>query len=360
MPKGQGRTLTSLVAGKLKREITTGRVKPGQPLPSEDELCRKYGVSRVTVRRSLGRLRSERLVLSRPGVGHFVLPVSGSQTGSAGATDVLYVHDLGRTGGAPGPVSSAIFSGAIEESAKHGLDVMQCCLAPDRLRTIIQEKSESSLRGVLFDWNDPALARFMIGRGVPFVVVEGDFDNIPVAAVVQDDAAGTLAAMEHLAAHGHRRIAYLGLDDTWVHRRRRLAAFRQFHMSRNAALPEERVAFAPFQPTGDGRPEAQRLLAAPDRPTALYVANRELLAGALEIAGELGLDVPGELSVVVWGDPEPGDAHPDVDFISWDRREMGRMAVRVLADRASRGERERMQVLIPAKLEARGSTAEIG
>jgi hypothetical protein len=39
---------------------------------------------------------------------------------------------------------------------------------------------------------------------------------------------------------------------------------------------------------------------------------------------------------------------------------MGRMAVRVLADRASRGERERMQVLIPAGLEARGSTAEIG
>ncbi len=70
--------------------------------------------------------------------------------------------------------------------------------------------------------------------------------------------------------------------------------------------------------------------------------------------------MPGELSVVVWGDPEPGDSHPDVDSVSWDRREMGRMAVRVLADRASRGETERMQVLIPATLEARGSTAELG
>ncbi|MHC4916627.1 MAG: winged helix-turn-helix domain-containing protein, partial [Planctomycetota bacterium] len=181
MPKEEGRTLTSLVARKLKRDITTGRVKPGQPLPSEDELCRKYGVSRVTVRRSLGRLRSERLLISRPGVGHFVLPLSGSSRAAAGATDILYVHDLGRTGGVPGPVSSAVFSGAVEESARHGLDVMQCCLAPERLRTVIAEKSGTTLRGVLFDWNDPALARFMIERGVPFVVVEGDFDDIPVA-----------------------------------------------------------------------------------------------------------------------------------------------------------------------------------
>jgi DNA-binding LacI/PurR family transcriptional regulator len=49
-----------------------------------------------------------------------------------------------------------------------------------------------------------------------------------------------------------------------------------------------------------------------------------------------------------------------VDFVSWDKREMGRMAVRVLADRAARGAADRMQVLIPARLEKRGSVAALG
>jgi LacI family transcriptional regulator len=358
MSKRPESTLTDRLTSRLRREIRSGRFRPGQAIPSESELCRKYKVSRVTVRRGLGLLKQERLLESRPGVGHFVSEgaIPAPKRGEA-QTEVLYIHDVGKANRGLNPMAAGIFAGAIDEAARCGRDVFQCCLDPARLRELVEAKAENTLRGVLFDWNDPDLARFMIERGVPFVIVEGDFDEIPVGAVVQDDAGGTIAALTHLWEHGHRRMAYIGYDDSWVHRRRRAAAFREFHMRRGVKLAEERFAFVPFEADADGREEALRLLSAEQRPTALYVANRELLGGVIAAAGELGLRVPSDLSLVAWGQPDPGDPHSEIDHLSWDREEMGRMALRLVEDRAARNVTERMQVLIPARLVERGSVS---
>ena len=357
MRKPSDATLTGKLSGALRRDLAAGRLRAGDALPSEGELCRKFGVSRVTVRRGLERLRKERLVESRAGVGHFVARSVPGPAAAAGKTEVLYVHDMGRAVEALPALGAGIFAGAVEEAGRQGLDLFLCCLDLTGLRRAVRMKKEATLRGVLFDWNDPEVARFLAAEGVPFVVVEGYFDDLPAAAVVQDDAGGTLAALDHLYAEGRRRMAYLGSDDSWVHRRRREAAFREFHLRRNLALPAERLAFAPLLTGSDGRAEAGRVLALEPRPDAVYLANRELLPGLLAAAAERGLDVPGDLGVVAWGSPEPGDARPELAHLDWDRREMGRMAVRVLADRAARGDVGRMQVLVPARLVEGGSAA---
>ncbi len=356
MARRAGATLTEKLTGRLRREIRSGRLRPGEALPSEGRLCSRFGVSRVTVRRGLAELKRERLVESRAGVGHFVTPGAAPESRTAGGTEVIYVHDVGRAAEALGPLGAGIFAGVIEEAGLCGLDVFQCCLEPARLRHLIEEKG-TVLRGVLFDWNDPDMARFMIGAGVPFVVVEGDFDELPVGAVVQDDAGGTLAALEHLAGLEHQRIGYLGSDDTWVHRRRRLGAFREFHLRRGLPLDEGLVTLVPFEEGMTGREQAEKLLALEPRPGAVYVANRELLPALLEAAAARDLRVPGDLSIVVWGQPDPGAPGEDVTFVGWDRREMGRLAVRTLAERAQRGAREKMQVLVPTKLVERASTS---
>jgi GntR family transcriptional regulator len=60
------------VADALRARLAVGAHAAGGALPSEAELGREYGVSRVTVRRALERLRSEGLVTSRQGAGWFV------------------------------------------------------------------------------------------------------------------------------------------------------------------------------------------------------------------------------------------------------------------------------------------------
>lgn len=57
---------------QMKQMILNGVWKEGQNLPSENKLCGNLGVSRVVVREVLQRLRAEKLIVTRQGVGSFV------------------------------------------------------------------------------------------------------------------------------------------------------------------------------------------------------------------------------------------------------------------------------------------------
>ena len=56
----------------LEQEIVSGRWEPGTRIPSENELCARYGLSRTTIRQALARLEQEGLVSREKGRGTFV------------------------------------------------------------------------------------------------------------------------------------------------------------------------------------------------------------------------------------------------------------------------------------------------
>lgn len=61
-------------ASALRKDIVEGAYPVGSLLPSEDELCKRFGVSRYTVREALRLLRNDGLVTSRQGAGTVVVP----------------------------------------------------------------------------------------------------------------------------------------------------------------------------------------------------------------------------------------------------------------------------------------------
>src|SRR5688572_23703021 len=73
------------VARALKEEIVVGVYPVGSQLPTEDELCERFSVSRYTVREALRRLRDDNLISSRQGSGTVVVPRRSSDS---------YVHDV--------------------------------------------------------------------------------------------------------------------------------------------------------------------------------------------------------------------------------------------------------------------------
>lgn len=83
----------------LRDRIRAGEFQSGDALPTEEQLCHAYGVSRITVRRALDSLCSERLVSRRRGRGTFVaapaepvkrLSLTGSLAELVDATDLSY------------------------------------------------------------------------------------------------------------------------------------------------------------------------------------------------------------------------------------------------------------------------------
>jgi DNA-binding FadR family transcriptional regulator len=66
------RTLAGALVDRLATEIISGRLRPGERLPTEQDLMRSAGVSRTVVREAVAALRAEGLVETRQGVGAFV------------------------------------------------------------------------------------------------------------------------------------------------------------------------------------------------------------------------------------------------------------------------------------------------
>src|SRR5215472_1752614 len=71
---GGGEPLYLQLVRALKDEIVSGVYPIGSQLPTEEELCERFSVSRYTVREALRRLREDSLVASRQGAGTIVVP----------------------------------------------------------------------------------------------------------------------------------------------------------------------------------------------------------------------------------------------------------------------------------------------
>ena len=99
-------------------------------------------------------------------------------------------------------------------------------------------------------------------------------------------------------------------------------------------------------------------VAEPLRATATSLTASDLSAiGTLEIAQELGLDVPSQLSIIGFDDiPESALTNPPLSTVHQPLREKGRAGTRLLL-RMLAGE-ERPRALLPTRLVVRGSTAE--
>ncbi|MHC8494370.1 FadR/GntR family transcriptional regulator [Thalassospira sp. SM2505] len=64
--------LADQLYGQILEQIVSGNLSEGTKLPSENEICASFGVSRPVVREALRKLQSDGLVYARQGVGSFV------------------------------------------------------------------------------------------------------------------------------------------------------------------------------------------------------------------------------------------------------------------------------------------------
>jgi len=82
------------LANILRRQIAEGAFRPGDQLPSEAQLCRTYGISPMTVRRSINLLSDQEVVSTAQGRGTFVKPL---ELGTA-VFDLQGLQDLFQNG----------------------------------------------------------------------------------------------------------------------------------------------------------------------------------------------------------------------------------------------------------------------
>ena len=138
---------------------------------------------------------------------------------------------------------------------------------------------------------DPGAVREAIGD-VPLVLVDRRLDGLSADSVTIDNEAAGARGAECLLAFGHRSAAALvGPSGVWT-MQGRLRGFSAVFGGDVTPLT------APDLTVPSGYSAMAQALATRDRPTAVFCGNYELTLGALTAINNMGLNVPGDISLV--------------------------------------------------------------
>nr|WP_245528097.1 LacI family DNA-binding transcriptional regulator [Cellulomonas gilvus] len=193
-------------------------------------------------------------------------------------------------------------------------------------------------------------------NGIPVVAIDphtGPSGSTPT--VDADNFAGAVMATEHLIALGHRRIGHVGGRPDLESARLREAGYRSAMAAAGLPVDESLVVNGGYRAETAGQP-ARAMLTGPDRPTAVFAANDLSAIRTVEVAREVGLRVPEDLSVIGFDNvPESALCDPPLTTISQPLRDIGAQALRLLVDLLN--EREvPTHLRLPTSLVERGST----
>lgn len=190
-------------------------------------------------------------------------------------------------------------------------------------------------------------------RQLPIVEVD---DHYGVDCVGSDYRAATREAIAYLLSLNHRRIGLIyGVGDPELAEDRR----QPYIESLRAADLYDTTLIVECGPTiADGHRAAHALLSRSDRPTAVIAINDLLAIGALRAAGDLGLSVPRDVSLLGFDDIEMADyLVPRLTTVSKNAAEVGRKAFELLLGRIQDPDRPRQVIRQTTQLRIRESTA---
>lgn len=377
--------LTEKVAEDLRRLVSSGRVESGAYLPAERELCERFEVSRVTVRRALARLVEEGLIAAVPYQGYRV--VRGPRVAAARQT-VAYV--LG-TAGEDEPwdrTHEQILTAFNRAQIARGEQVLGIGGRGRHPREIFDELKARSIWGVALDTSLPGYTDEALRAGLSVVLVDAYVDDPRADIVIQDNFNGARQVTRALLARGHRSVgwigptvvqaaereAFLGPHDPKVaagwsgfaHYRERFAGARAALFECNADFaPAHRIETAHSSDIDGAEAKVRALMQSPERPSALVCMWLEMAQGAARGIRAAGLQVGRDVDLACWCTEGEYREHLAPEFLGgemplaalWRPAEMAKLALQRLELRARDPEAPACRVDVKVRI-ARPAPAE--
>ncbi len=190
--------------------------------------------------------------------------------------------------------------------------------------------------------------------GVPAVLFNRSQDVGDVTAVTSANVAGGRKVADFLLAGGHSRIGYVaGWEGASTQRDREAGFVDRLSEAGVSMFAREVGQFT----SDDAAVAARRMFGGPDRPDAVFVANDHMAFAVMDVLRfELGLTVPGDVSVVGYDDvPLSGWPTYDLTTVRQPANRMVLETVEVLLAQIAGAELESRRVEIDGPLVVRGS-----
>ena len=187
----------------------------------------------------------------------------------------------------------------------------------------------------------------------PMVFVDRAPKGLSAVYVIEDDLGAAREAVAHLASHGHRRVAFLGVSTPVTTTRRRLKGYRSAVADNGLDNGPELICM-PAESPDDSAAEMVKRLEAPNPPTAVFSANIPCTMALVQALKQADLS---DVALVGFGDfPMAAALTPAVTVVDQDPARLGHVAVERLLLRIEDPLAEpRRRTVLPVHLIPRGS-----
>lgn len=204
----------------------------------------------------------------------------------------------------------------------------------------------------------------IIESGVSVALIGRDFQHDQADWVSADNRQGGFEATQHLIDLGHKSIAFIGTSLAGGASLKRFQGYLDA-LKENDLPVEERfitgrtdLEDAPGYSTEKlGYEAMQRLLALPQRPTAVFARNDFTAVGAMTAIKEAGLECPQDIAIVGFDDiPMAVHTSPPLTTVRQPTRRQGQIAAEFLLQRIKNSEADRQKQILECELIVRNST----
>lgn len=203
-----GKTKYYVLMEELKEDIVCGRRKPGDKLPSENELSASRHVSRHTVRKALSILEQEGYVEAEHGRGTFVSKKAGTRKGSGNiAVVTTYLSDY---------IFPRLIQGIDSVLTANGYSIILKNTGNSRVKEnrCLEEILEKDVDGLIIEPSkseiicaNKALYDKLDFYQIPYVFIQGYYAQMKGKPhILMDDCRGGYLVTNYLIGLGHRRI----------------------------------------------------------------------------------------------------------------------------------------------------------
>ncbi len=231
------------------------------------------------------------------------------------------------------------------------------------------EREKQSVRGLLARRvdglivakcvEDPSAYEELAAERYPLVLIDRQIPGLGCDVVVVDNFGICQSVINRLLKLGHERIGILTPPLDGIEPRiDRVKGCRKALRACGRDLPPGLLVEVDFH-RDSGAETTARLLSLPSPPTALFVLNTFLAVGSLREIEERKLRLPGDLSFVMFDDPEWSELlRPQISAVRQPIYEIGSAAGRLVMERIKRPEKAFENIRLEARLIERESVGE--
>lgn len=345
-----------LVIEAMKKDFEDWDLKPDDPFLTDKAAIERYGVSRITIRRAFQKLEEDGYVYRIRGRGTLVSHAHGCKTR-------LYAF-LGQCLVSNG-LEPILIKGIEDYLIGHNSCLIICNTENDfdRAAQYILRLTQTAIDGIIFapmlapPEQNIKLANMMFDRKIPFVLVERRIPGLEdrTCSVAGDSQSGLSQMMDHLLALGHQRIAFfrsIELDHC--------TSLKERHDVYLKALRDAGITPDPdldgFSSLSTALLQLRRWVSMTDPPTAIVVDNDATLGEIMKVALDMGLDIPGDISMAGFDDLNNISMPIPQTTIHVPHFEVGRTAAMQLINMAQNQTIHSPHVRLPVSLKIRTTT----